>query len=147
MTNKPSFRSDSDVLNPKDWIHSTIVKRETTFVISCLLFYTPTPFLKGVSLNKKEFSPFSFKSRPFSEVGSRHIYPFQKRGQNVFTALPSPVVYLFPLTYASRHMTFIQRRINVDATSWRCIDVDTTLSQRWVPTGLSFVWFSFFGFS
>ena len=24
------------------------------------------------------------------------------------------------------HMTFIQRRINVDASSWRCIDVDAT---------------------
>ena len=32
-------------------------------------------------------------------------------------------------------MTFIQRRINVDATSWRCIDVDSTLSQRGVPAG------------
>ena len=30
-------------------------------------------------------------------------------------------------------MTFIQRRINVDATSWRCIDVDATLFQRCVP--------------
>ena len=36
----------------------------------------------------------------------------------------------------SEQMTFIQRRINVDATSWRCIDVDSTLSQRGVPAGL-----------
>ena len=27
----------------------------------------------------------------------------------------------------SGHMSFIQRRLNVDATSWRCIDVEATL--------------------
>ena len=36
-------------------------------------------------------------------------------------------------------MTFIQRRINVDATSWLCIDGDTTLSQHCVPAGVSAV--------
>ena len=30
----------------------------------------------------------------------------------------------------SRHTTFVQRRLNVDATSWRCIDVDAMLSQH-----------------
>ena len=30
-------------------------------------------------------------------------------------------------------MTAIQRRLNVDATSWRCIDVETTLYKRHVP--------------
>ena len=30
-------------------------------------------------------------------------------------------------------MTFLQRRINVDATSRRCIDVDSTLNIRHVP--------------
>ena len=30
-------------------------------------------------------------------------------------------------------MTFIQRRTNVDATSWRCIDVNATLYKRHVP--------------
>ena len=33
------------------------------------------------------------------------------------------------------HMTFNQCRFNFDATSWRCIDIETTLSQRWVPNG------------
>ena len=33
-----------------------------------------------------------------------------------------------------------QRRINVDATSWRCIDVDATLYTRHVPAGPRFVW-------
>ena len=32
-------------------------------------------------------------------------------------------------------MTFIQRRINVDATSWRCIDVEATLCKRHVLAG------------
>ena len=37
----------------------------------------------------------------------------------------------------SRHMTLIQRRLNVDATSWRCIDVEPTLYKRHVPAGLA----------
>ena len=32
-------------------------------------------------------------------------------------------------------MTFIQRRLNVDATSWRCIDVEATLYRRLVSAG------------
>ena len=35
----------------------------------------------------------------------------------------------------SGHMTFIQRCINADATSWGCIDIDMTLSQRCVLAG------------
>ena len=35
----------------------------------------------------------------------------------------------------SGHMVFLQHRINVDATSWRCIDVDVTLSQLYVHAG------------
>ena len=35
----------------------------------------------------------------------------------------------------SGHMTLIQRRLNVDATSWRCIDVEPTLYKRHVPAG------------
>ena len=36
----------------------------------------------------------------------------------------------------SRHMTSIQRRLNVDATSWCCINVETTLYKRHVPAGV-----------
>ena len=32
-------------------------------------------------------------------------------------------------------MMLIQRRLNVDATSWRCIDVEPTLYKRHVPAG------------
>ena len=39
-----------------------------------------------------------------------------------------------------RHMKFIQRRTKVDATSWRCIDVDATLSQNRLPLGRHFSW-------
>ena len=35
----------------------------------------------------------------------------------------------------SRHMTSIQRRLNVNATSWRYIDIETTLYKRYVPAG------------
>ena len=33
-------------------------------------------------------------------------------------------------------MTFIQRRLNVNATSWRCIDVEATLYRCHVSAGL-----------
>ena len=36
-------------------------------------------------------------------------------------------------------MAFIQRRLNVDATSWRCIDVEATLYRRHVSAGLYLV--------
>ena len=39
------------------------------------------------------------------------------------------------LTVPSGHMTSIQRRLIVDATSWCCIDVETTLYKRNVPAG------------
>ena len=32
-------------------------------------------------------------------------------------------------------MTLIQRRLNVDATSWRCIDVEPTMYKRYVTAG------------
>ena len=32
-------------------------------------------------------------------------------------------------------MTLIQRRLNVEATSWRCIDVEATLYKRQVSVG------------
>ena len=35
-----------------------------------------------------------------------------------------------------RHGVFTQRRINIDVTSWRCIDVNVTLNKRNVPLGI-----------
>ena len=34
----------------------------------------------------------------------------------------------------------IQRRPNIDATSWRCIDVETTLYKRRLPAGGELPW-------
>ena len=45
------------------------------------------------------------------------------------------IFHTFSTKQPSRHMTSIQRRLNVDATSWRCIDVETTLYKRRVPAG------------
>ena len=39
-------------------------------------------------------------------------------------------------TGPSGHMTLKQRRLNVDATSWRCIDVEPTLYKRHVSAGV-----------
>ena len=36
-----------------------------------------------------------------------------------------------PKRLPSRHMTSIQRRLNVDAMSWHCIDVEATLYKRY----------------
>ena len=38
-------------------------------------------------------------------------------------------------TPPSRHMTFIQHCLNIDATSRRCIDVEATLYKRHVSAG------------
>ena len=46
---------------------------------------------------------------------------------------------MFQCKHPSGHMMFIQRRLNVNATSWRCIDVEVTLYLRYVPTGIVFV--------
>ena len=47
-------------------------------------------------------------------------------------------VYASQKLFPSGHTTFIQRRLNVGATSWRCIDVETTLYRRHVLAG--FYW-------
>ena len=41
------------------------------------------------------------------------------------------------MTILKGHATLRQRRINVDAISWRCIDVDATLYKRHLPARLS----------
>ena len=38
-----------------------------------------------------------------------------------------------PEIYPSGHITILQRRFNVNETSWRCIDVEATLYKRHVP--------------
>ena len=58
------------------------------------------------------------------------------------TTKPYIVLLLDVLTLQvppSGHMTFIQRRLNVDAMSGRCIDVEATLYLRHVPAGLDLV--------
>ena len=39
-------------------------------------------------------------------------------------------------------MQLIQRRLNVDATSWRFIDVEPTLYKRHVPAGIAWEFMS-----
>ena len=36
----------------------------------------------------------------------------------------------------NEHKTFLQCHLNVDATSWRCIDVQATLYKRHVSAGM-----------
>ena len=60
---------------------------------------------------------------------------FIKQMRNVRNELYAYVWQYYP----SRHMTSIQCRVNVDATSWRCIDVETTLYKRHVPAGMTVI--------
>ena len=41
-------------------------------------------------------------------------------------------------------MTFLQRLINVDAKSWRCIDINATLYKRHVPAGMANRWIIYY---
>ena len=51
-------------------------------------------------------------------------------------------IFIFP-QILREHMMFIQRRLNVDATSWRCIDVGVMLYIRHVPGGLGTFFFQY----
>ena len=42
-------------------------------------------------------------------------------------------IHIIPLP--SGHMTFIQSRVNVNATLWNCIDVNASFYKRHVPAG------------
>ena len=76
------------------------------------------------TFDKKEIASATlYKLRVLKEPCSRD--PVQ------LYSIKAKIIY-FP----SEHMKFIQRRINVDATSWRCIDVITTLYKRHMPAWL-----------
>ena len=59
---------------------------------------------------------------------------------NVQPNMLTSSVYMYVGVPPSRHAKLRQRRINVDATSWRCVDVDVTLYKRHVPAGLTHLW-------
>ena len=61
-----------------------------------------------------------------------------RRGYHViFVTFVLQGKYVYQLIlHPSGHITFIQRRLNVDATSWRCIDVEATLYRRHVSAGM-----------
>ena len=53
------------------------------------------------------------------------------------SGVPQGIVLVLSCTCytPSWHMMFIQRRLNVDATSWRCIDIEATLCKHHAPAG------------
>ena len=70
----------------------------------------------------------------------------------ILTSMQRHVVYTVALTSMHRHdvyttslwrwwfvKTFIQHCIDVDATSWRCIDINATLDKRHVPARRHFM--------
>ena len=57
-----------------------------------------------------------------------------------FVSLLARLVNVLMRRYPSGHMAFMQRRINVDVTPWRYIDVDTTLHRRDVHAGYRSEW-------
>ena len=59
---------------------------------------------------------------------------FSRQAKIVWRPILEKTMYL--MTYPSWHLTSIQCRLNVDATSWRCIDVEVTLYRRHVSAGV-----------
>ena len=88
---------------------------------------------KGVYSEKDRICSRGSKFFPF------RVYPFQngldiqKSKQEITKVIKWQKIYQVYLP--SRHMTLIQRRLNVDATSWRCVDVESTLYKRHVSAG------------
>ena len=105
----------------KDWIHfrnsgmkgfrgiyfkdfPPFIKRETTFVISCLLLCTPCPSEKGEQI-------LSFWSRP----------GFSEEGKTILTELPPLKVYQFSL---KSHLLLFTLYSTLDKTfNWRHIEI------------------------
>ena len=58
------------------------------------------------------------------------------QSHNVASTFKNVMCYLGRKFLPSGHMTFIQLRVNVYATTWCCIDVDTTLYKRRVSVEL-----------
>ena len=50
-------------------------------------------------------------------------------------AYDADVIYYTPMFQPSGHWAFGQHQINVEATSWRSIDVDATLYKKHMPAG------------
>ena len=105
--NKCSCRSQVHIIMLMTFVDTV---KEHQFPLN--VFYCIRP--KGlVSIEQnwlKPLTPPSPAPTPRPHVATKYFYlPFQLSG----------------------HLTVIERRINVDATSWRCIDVDTTLFKRW----------------
>ena len=66
---------------------------------------------------------FQFLEVKFSTYLDRRV--FVMRGSRLRIAM----------SQSSGHMAFIQPHFNIDARSWCCIDVNTTLYKRHMPTG------------
>ena len=86
----------------------------------------------------KQFRPEQTLQNTASDI-CQHDFPLNymvNHYKNVFhfTRLYR-CVQLANHSQASGHMTLVQRRFNVDATSWRCIDVQPTLYKHHVPAG------------
>ena len=67
--------------------------RETTFVISYLLFCTPSPFWKGVYPKWKEFAPIESKFFHLRVV----LFRREKKNNNILTELSPLKLFQFPL--------------------------------------------------
>ena len=98
--------------------------------ISCVR--TIREFTVWIILNRTYFGRDRF---PASTQRFYNVASISWRSYNVMST--SIRYEIIQRLHKRRCMTFIQCRIDVDATSWRCIDVYATLYKRHVPAGLS----------
>ena len=82
----------------------------------------------------QEFGGLVVSTAPLVVLENIYIYMY------MFVCTSRLIVYLCAATYPSRHMTSNQRQYNVEATSWRRLDVDTTLFSGCVPAGMLLEW-------
>ena len=86
--------------------------------------------IKKKKKKKKKKMPWSISTNNYCRHGRYRTCNLLITGQT-----------LIRLSNPSWDMTSIQRRLNVDATSWRCIDVETTLYECHMPAWMETVRF------
>ena len=84
--------------------------------------YSKTPII----LQYRAINTYYHEKSIISVQVSRNVVVFSKDGRCKIIE-----------NLSSRHITLIRRRHNVDATSWRCIDIVATLYKRHVPAGVA----------
>ena len=120
-----------------------------------MCFFLPCDILESRSLSEltRQIAPPTKNGHAFSSPVTQ-AHERAMCNENVVISLtcknwndfwPRINTFIFELAcmkvfFPSWNMTSIQRRLNVDATSWRCIDVEAMLYRRHVSAGFPLKW-------